>query len=114
MLINAKDTINTRKCYLIDVIRDSKDYKEDGLTVDSKRIDVEEIEFMDLKDGDLFILHEEDGTLVTWDNGRSMISKALGEPYYKNYNGNRIKSVNTDEYEFKYENFSIAIKKETV
>ena len=106
MRIDAKDNINTRKCYLVTGVNIEYPLKKDP----NKKVNivnVKEIEFMDLNEDDIFILHEEDGTVVTWNDGKDMVSKATGKPYYKTVNGLRIKSVNTDTYKLPFTDFKI-------
>jgi len=103
---NMKDNVNTRKCYLVESIDDSRDLSYEGEWSDSKRITIDPIEFMDLKEGDKFILYEEDKTMVTWDDGK-FISVVTSEPRYKTINGLKVKTVDTDDYDFPYKDFSI-------
>lgn len=109
MKINVKDNINTRKCYLVTGVNIEYISKSDpNKTVNI--VNVKDIEFMNLKVDDIFILHEEDGTVVTWNDGKDQVSKAIGEPYYKTVNGLSIKTINTDTYKLPFIDFEIIIE----
>ncbi len=96
-----KDNINTRSCYIVTGVETNK--------VDNV-VNIKEIEFMDLKVDDIFILYEEDGTVVTWKDGKVITAKATAKPYYKTVNGQKIKTVNTDLYDFSFTEFKIVME----